>query len=50
MLLNHQDTFEKYVLNFQMFIHEKSFYNSDEANKPIYFLKKQKQLFELITR
>ncbi len=48
MLLNHQDTFERYVLNFQMFIHEKSFYNADEANKPIYFFSKKEKLFKLI--
>jgi len=48
MLLNHQDTFERYVLNFQMFIYEESFYSTQESDKPIYFFKKQKQLFELI--
>lgn len=48
MLLNHQDTFERYVLNFQMFIHEKSFYNSDNADKPIYFFDKKEKLFKLI--
>ena len=48
MLLNHQDTFERYVLNFQMFIHEKSFYNSDNADKPIYFSDKKEKLFKLI--
>jgi len=48
MLLNHQDTFERYVLNFQMFIHEKSFYNVDEADKPIHFYDKKEKLFKLI--
>jgi hypothetical protein len=48
MLLNHQDTFERYVLNFQMFIYEESFYSIKESDKPIYFFKKQKQLFALM--
>lgn len=48
MLLNHQDTFERYVLNFQMFIYEDSFYSIKESDKPIYFFKKQKQLLGLI--
>jgi len=48
MLLNHQDTFERYVLNFQMFIHEKSFYNTNDAEKPIHFFDKKEKLFKLI--
>jgi len=48
MLLNHQETFERYVLNFQMFIHEKSFYNTNEAEKPIHFFDKKEKLFKLI--
>jgi hypothetical protein len=48
MLLNHQDTFERYVLNFQMFIYEKSFYNTEESDKPIGFFDKKEKLLKLI--
>jgi len=48
MLLNHQETFEKYVLNFQMFIHEKSFYNTKEAYNPIGFFEKKEKLMKLL--
>ncbi len=48
MLLNHQETFERYVLNFQMFIYEKSFYNANKAGKPIYFFDKKEKLFSLL--
>jgi hypothetical protein len=48
MLLNHQNTFERYVLNFQMFIHEKSFYNSNEAENPIGFFEKKDRLMKLL--
>ena len=48
MLLNHQDTFERYVLNFQMFIYERSFYNSKQADKPIHFFSKKEKLLELL--
>ena len=50
MLLNHKKTFQRYVLNFQVFIYEKSFYNSLKANKPIYFFEKKEKLFELLKR
>ena len=48
MLLNHQDTFERYVLNFQMFIYENSFYNTKSADEPIHFFEKKDKLFKLI--
>jgi len=48
MLLNHQDTFERYVLNFQMFIYEKSFYNIEESDRPIGFFEKKEKLLKLI--
>jgi len=48
MLLNHQDTFERYVLNFQVFIYEDRFYNSDGADKPIDFFDKKEKLFNLL--
>jgi len=47
MLLNHQETFERYVINFQMFIHEKSFYNTKEADNPIGFFEKKDKIFKL---
>ncbi len=49
MLLNHQDTYERFVLNFQMFIHEKSFYNLVDAHSPIGFYEKKDKLFKLGT-
>jgi len=48
MLINHQETFERYVLNLQMFIYEKDFYNSKLAKKPIYFYDKKDELYKLI--
>ena len=48
MLLNHQDTFERYVLNFQMFIYEKSFYNTNKADNPIHFFDNKDKLLKLI--
>ena len=48
MLLNHQETFEKYVLNFQMFINEKSFYDTKEGENPIGFFDKKDKLLKLI--
>ncbi len=48
MLLNHQETFQRYVLNFQMFIYEDSFYNANYADKPIHFFDKKEKLFNLI--
>jgi hypothetical protein len=48
MLLNHQDTFDRFVLNFQVFIYEKSFYNSHKVDEPIHFFDKKEKLFKLI--
>jgi len=47
MLMNHQDTYERFVLNFQMFIYEKNFYNSTNANSPIGFYDKKVKLLKL---
>ncbi|MBL0703005.1 MAG: hypothetical protein JJV95_03355 [Sulfurospirillum sp.] len=47
LLLDNREIFEKYTLNFQIFIHEESFYNKDDANKPIYFFKNRANLFRL---
>jgi len=49
MLLNHQDTYERFVLNFQMFIHEKSFYNLADADDPIGLYEKKDKLLKLGT-
>jgi hypothetical protein len=49
MLLNHQNTYERFVLNFQMFIYEKSFYNLADGDSPIGFYKKKDKLFKLGT-
>ena len=48
MLLNHHETFDRYVLNFQIFIEEKSFYEVDNSNEPIYFFDKKDSLLALI--
>jgi len=48
MLLNHQETFEKYVLNFQMFVYEDNFYVKENTFKPIHFFNKKEKLFELL--
>ncbi len=48
MLLNDQETFDRYVLNFQMFIHEKNFYNKKDVDEPIYFFEKKEELLGLL--
>jgi len=47
MLLSHQSTFERYVLNFQMFINENDFYKIKDSDKPIHFFSKKNELTKL---
>jgi len=48
MLLNDQETFDRFVLNFQMFIYEESFYKSANSDEPIGFFTKKENLLGLI--
>lgn len=47
ILLNHQDAFDKSILNLQVFLYEESFYNSSKGDEPIHFFDKKKRLFKL---
>ncbi|WP_024954813.1 hypothetical protein [Sulfurospirillum arcachonense] len=46
-LLDYQETYERYVLNFQTFVHEESFYDTMLAQEAIYFFNKKEKVFKL---
>lgn len=49
LLIKDSDTYEKYTLNFDTFLHEKDFYNKKNSTEPIYFFDKKESLFELVS-
>ncbi len=48
VLLSDKESFERFELDFQMFAHEESFYNTQNSNKAIGFFRSKKKLFGLL--